>query len=374
MKKVFYFLVIACLSSVLLSSLTSCGGKAEFSFTTARISEAKMATSLDEDMLPVNLTDEFSPDTAKICLSIRLTNAPPDTEVKAEWIYVQGEIEDLENYLIDTVSGQGENDAYVGFTLSRPDNGWPVGEYNVVLSIDGKKKLTVPFEVMGSESSEVFPQTEPPSSSPITSLPSSSTSVLGSWVYQVKNANETATQLVFEQDRVLIDGQPFDYTISADTIRIGQDSYYYTLQGDDLVLTHTDGTSFQFRRTQSSGSPGVATGGAGSTGNEWMLQGNFCTWGGSSGGGSSYSSTTWAQFDGQGRFTYGSESSFSGDSGLAYGGSGTKTGTYRIVGDQIQLSFSDGSTDVAYVYNRGSDGRITELYYGNDLYAPELCE
>jgi hypothetical protein len=383
MKRIFYFLFIAGLLSVLLSGLVGCGGKTEFSFSTARISDATMATSLDKDMLPVNATDEFSPDTAKICLSVKLSNAPPDTEVKAEWIYVRGEMEDLENYLIDTVSVQGENDAYVGFTLSRPDNGWPKGEYEVVLSIDGKKKLTVPFEVTGGNSTAVFPQsqpqssspaTNPPSSSPATSPPSSSPSVLGSWVYQIKYASETATQLVFEPSRVLIDGQPFEYTISSNTIRIGQDSYVYTLSGDELILTHTDGTSFQFRRAQSSGSTGGATGGTATMGNEWMLKGTLCTWGGSSGGGSSYSRTAWAEFDGQGGFTYGSESSFSGGGGQAYGGSGTNTGTYRIVGDQIQLSFSDGSSDVARVGRRESDGSITAFYYGEDLYGPELCE
>jgi len=374
MKKVFCFLSVIGLLSVLLSGLSGCGSKTEFSFSTARISEASMATSLDKDMLPINTTDEFSPETAKICLSVKLSNAPPDTEVKAEWIYVRGEMKDSENYLIDTVSVQGENNAYVGLTLSRPDNGWPEGEYEVILSIDGKQKLSVPFQVTSGESEAVFPQTQPQSSSPTTSPPISPPNVLGSWVYQKKDASETATLLVFEQSRVLIDGQPFEYTLSSDTIRIGPDSYKYTLSSDELLLTHTDGTSFQFRRAQSSGSTGGATGGAASTGNEWMLKGSLCTWGGSSGGGSSYSRSAWAEFDGQGNFSYGSESSFSGGGGQAYGGSGTNTGTYRIVGDQIQLSFPDGSSDVARVGRRGSDGSITGFYYGEDLYGPELCE
>ncbi|MFQ5584857.1 MAG: hypothetical protein ACE5GL_10515, partial [Calditrichia bacterium] len=86
-------------------------------------------------------------------------------------------------------------------------------------------------------------------------------------------------------------------------------------------------------------------------------------------------STQWAYFDGQGGFSYGSEASFSSDDGLAYGGSpGGEKGTYRVAGDQVYLTFADGSQGVATVKIRQNDGRITELMYEGDLYAAELCE
>jgi hypothetical protein len=111
-------------------------------------------------------------------------------------------------------------------------------------------------------------------------------------------------------------------------------------------------------------------------GQEHQLQGWFCHWSGSSGGGSSYSHTTRAFFDGQGSFRYGSESSFSSGSGLGYGADGASrnVGTYRVSGNQVYLTFSDGTTEVALVHNRGADGTITELIYDGDLYAAPLCE
>ena len=107
-----------------------------------------------------------------------------------------------------------------------------------------------------------------------------------------------------------------------------------------------------------------------------LLYGPFCHWSGSSGGGSGYSHTIRAFFDGQGRFKYSSESAFSGEAGQAHGteGDDSSAGAYRVVGDRVFLSFSDGSTEVALVHNRAAGGIITELMYDGDLYAPALCQ
>jgi len=215
--------------------------------------------------------------------------------------------------------------------------------------------------------------TQTPSIHVTTTPPSASQNLLGCWLGQLVGGEPGTLQMVIEQSIVTINGQSYESSISSDVLRVDQDIYTYTLNGDQLLLTHTDGTRFQFQRSECSGTGGASTGG-GSTGNEWMLQGTLCTWGGSSGGSSSYSRTAWVQFDGQGHFSYGSESSFGSDAGFAYGGSGTNTGTYRIVGDQVQLMFTDGSSDVAQVKRREGDGSITALSYNGDLYGPELCE
>ena len=81
-------------------------------------------------------------------------------------------------------------------------------------------------------------------------------------------------------------------------------------------------------------------------------------------------------FDGQGGFSYGQESSFSSGAGLAYGsqGGGANRGRYRVEKDRVILTFSDGSSRVASVYNRAGNGRITELMYERQLFAPQLCD
>jgi len=142
MKKSPLFIASIISASLLLAiSLTAC------EVTTASLSEATMCRSVDSDMRPVDATDIFTTDIPEIFCSVKLSSAPPDTEVKAEWIYVQGELEGTENYLIDDYTLTAEGTLYLGFSLIEPDAGWPKGEYKVILYVDGKEKLSVPFTV-----------------------------------------------------------------------------------------------------------------------------------------------------------------------------------------------------------------------------------
>jgi len=146
MKK-YPILIIAIIITSLLLAMPLAGCEGEVSFTTASLSEATMCQSVDKDMRPVNAISVFNADTPKIFCSVKLSNAPPDTEIKAEWIYIEGEVEDLNNFLIDDWSATTEGTHYISTSMTRPYDGWPGGEYKVVLYIDGKEKLSVPFTV-----------------------------------------------------------------------------------------------------------------------------------------------------------------------------------------------------------------------------------
>jgi hypothetical protein len=115
--------------------------------STASLSEATMTENVDDSLRPLNSTDVFNIDAPEIHCSVKLSNAPVDTEIKGEWIYIEGEEEGLENYMIDSNIIITEGTRYLNFSLSIPDNGWPVGEYELVLSINGKEKMRVPFFV-----------------------------------------------------------------------------------------------------------------------------------------------------------------------------------------------------------------------------------
>ena len=107
-----------------------------------------MAGSVDEITgQPLDKTDTFTADVPDIFVSVKLSNAPADTEVSAEWIYVSGEVEDLENYTIMTLSDTYEGTQYIYFSISEMEGSWPSGNYKVVLYIDGKEQLTIPFTV-----------------------------------------------------------------------------------------------------------------------------------------------------------------------------------------------------------------------------------
>lgn len=105
-----------------------------------------------------------------------------------------------------------------------------------------------------------------------------------------------------------------------------------------------------------------------------LLKGSFCSWSGSSSSSGSYSTSKWAKFDGVGRFIYGSSSSYSGNQGSAYNGSPKHGGAYEVRGKYIYLRYNDGGCDVAKVYNRASNGMITEVMFEGTLYAAALCD
>jgi len=139
-------LVVAIIAASLLLAVTLAGCEGEVSFTTASLSEVTMCQGVDENWQPVDATDVFAVDTPEIFCSAKLSHAPDGTEVSAEWIYIEGEMEDLSNYLIDTWSATAGS-GYLYASLTRPDNGWPKGDYQVVFYIDGKEELSVPFSV-----------------------------------------------------------------------------------------------------------------------------------------------------------------------------------------------------------------------------------
>ena len=179
-------------------------------------------------------------------------------------------------------------------------------------------------------------------------------------------------------------GQPFSYKlIAGNTLQISSgsasDSYTYLLEKDKLKLSYRDGSAFDCVKQSASAAPGGLLQMPGksqsqSSGSEWQLQGVFCHYSGSSSYSSSYSSTSRISFDGRGRWTMGSESSFSGDAGFAYGGGGVdNSGSYRISGKQVFYTTNSGEQGVLRVNMQQNDGSITEIYLGEDLYSPSLC-
>ncbi len=144
----------------LMTVLVGAGCSGEVSFTTASLSEATMALGADADARPLNPTDTFSVDTPEIFCSAKLSNAPDETEILSEWVYVKGELQGYNDHVIDTYTLTTEGSRYVVFSMERPDAGWPVGEYKLVLYIDGKEELSVDFTV--TDASNPFSATPSP--------------------------------------------------------------------------------------------------------------------------------------------------------------------------------------------------------------------
>lgn len=90
----------------------------------------------------------FATDTPKIFVRAHMTDAVKSgAKVVASWIAVDTGGVAPPNYKIDEVSLDVILANVIDSALSKPDNGWPVGDYNVVFSIDGKVMETTDFKV-----------------------------------------------------------------------------------------------------------------------------------------------------------------------------------------------------------------------------------
>lgn len=216
--------------------------------------------------------------------------------------------------------------------------------------------------------------------------------VTGTWV----SSDGSVRLEIVSHTKLLYNGQPFSCKIDGNTIYVADQGqmvpYPYRVSGNYLELTYPEGYAVLFMKQEAGsavnpaypdagrsrprqGYPDRGGGRYGGGAENGLLQGKYCSYSSSGGyGSSSYSSSNWAYFDGRGNFQYGSGGYYSGGGDL-YGSEGADgRGTYEVRGNTIILRYPDGSSDRAYVYNRGAGGRITEVKYGDTLYAPQLCD
>lgn len=132
--KVLSSFVVLVLIAVMLSSC---------SFTTVNFSNLTMSTGVD-GFKPVNATTKFTTTTPAFYVTGDINNAPDDTVISAVWYYLDTD----SDYMIDQSQYQveGTNNSFY-FSLSIPDNGWPVGTYRVDLYIDDAVDQSIFFTV-----------------------------------------------------------------------------------------------------------------------------------------------------------------------------------------------------------------------------------
>jgi len=112
------------------------------------LTEATMASEVDSSNIPVQTASVFTDDVSTIYCCAKLCNAPADTRVKAEWIYVGGEHSDLLNSILFEDSLIGSGTRHLKFSQNRPSSGWSLGKYEVVLYLNGEQNRVVPFSIV----------------------------------------------------------------------------------------------------------------------------------------------------------------------------------------------------------------------------------
>ena len=142
---------VALISATIL--LMGCAGEGdETGPASGLLSEATMATAVDENSRPVGPTTVFPTDAELLCCSFKITDAPPGTEIIAEWVYVGGEVEEEvgKNCILETMNAIAEGTCYtyVAKALTpMPDYQWPRGDYKIVLYVNGEEQASVPFKI-----------------------------------------------------------------------------------------------------------------------------------------------------------------------------------------------------------------------------------
>jgi len=91
----------------------------------------------------------FKPTTPKIFVELKLVDVPSGTKVRGDWIAVDTGGAAPPNYKVATKemkAGGIIND--LTFSYSKPNAGWPAGDYRVDLFIDGKAAGQAKFKVV----------------------------------------------------------------------------------------------------------------------------------------------------------------------------------------------------------------------------------
>jgi len=251
----------------------------------------------------------------------------------------------------------------------------------LTLEFPGGMELVFTRSAAGIASPGKLPQSmSRPSSG--TGQGSQSSSLAGRWVFQ--NQEGQLNLEFLSSGQLAFNGETTQYQLKEGIIQAMGDygwiDYPYTIDREILTITFPDGTNIPFSRAatspgnQQNNLQGINRQQAGE-GSSWQLRGTLCSWSGSSNDYSSYSRTQKVVFDGQGNFQAGSESSFSGDAGIAYSGNpNAQSGTYIIGERTVTLYYQDGSVREFKINMRQDSGMITELMYSGTLYATGLCE
>ena len=114
-----------------LSIFNSCN------FSTANISDVKMCISIADNQCQAD-KPVFDTNTPEIFVSCHLNNAPNDTDVEFAWFYLGQERIPIDAVVLN--SGEIMGTLNLNSSLSKPNNGWPKGDYEIVISILGTEK------------------------------------------------------------------------------------------------------------------------------------------------------------------------------------------------------------------------------------------
>src|SRR4030042_6175902 len=149
MKKFYHLAAIMVILALVAIPLTGC---VKVVYSTASLSEATICKSVNlTTMAPIERADVFPPDFDIIYCSVKLSNAPSNTQVKVQWFNNNNQ-----QLLEKTITADGTR--YIASSITRATAApFTTGNYAVKLFLNGKEQVTVPFTLQASTVPTVQP-------------------------------------------------------------------------------------------------------------------------------------------------------------------------------------------------------------------------
>lgn len=135
--------VVVCFVAVVLLALPT------LARADATLTEAVLGTAMDKDYHIANPTTAFAQNTPAIHCAWTVEGLDGEVAVGSVWIAVDVGKVAPPNYKIDQSNKKftGRGNLKGQFSLSKPNNGFPVGKYRVEIYVDNKLAKTIPFTV-----------------------------------------------------------------------------------------------------------------------------------------------------------------------------------------------------------------------------------
>jgi hypothetical protein len=131
------WLIVIALLAMIFTMLLGCSKDVVYS--SGSLSNVALSSQIDEKLLPIKATTAFRDDVQKIYCSFTPSNVPIGDTITAQWLY--------ENGIIDRYTQGKIKEGRMAMFLLRPAQGWPHGNYQVVLYVNQHKELLIPFSM-----------------------------------------------------------------------------------------------------------------------------------------------------------------------------------------------------------------------------------
>lgn len=129
MKKFLKYFFLLILAIIVLSFF--------FDLDSSHIEDIKICEQLQDSQCN-NDKAVFDVNSPQIVVSCKLANAPIDTEVEFAWYYINNGKTKIDAVVVN--SGEEIGTLNLNSSLNRPNNGWPIGDYEVIITILNTEK------------------------------------------------------------------------------------------------------------------------------------------------------------------------------------------------------------------------------------------